>query len=78
MPFQQNIIDKGISWAIVVDSYQLYVTANFLMNVSTCFYWNQMTVQVTSVVCPPVLEDLMQQAAELIKFSKFSEHNCAL
>ena len=76
MPFQQNIIDKGISWAIVVDSDQLYVTANFLMNVHTCFYWNQMTV--TSVVCQPVLEDLLQQAAELIKFSKFSEHNCAL
>ena len=65
MPFQQNIafIDKGISWAIVVDIDRLYVAANFLMNVRTCFYWNQMTV--ASVMCPPVLEDLLRQADSL-------------
>ena len=62
MPFQQkhSFIDKVISWAIVVDFDRLYVTANFLMNVRTCFYWNQMTV--ASVMCPPVLEDLLLQA----------------
>ena len=57
---QQNIafIDKGISLAVVVDIDRRYVTAKFLMNVRTCFYWSQMTV--ASVVCPPVLEDLLR------------------
>ena len=60
--FNKNIafIDKGMSWAIVVGIDLLYVTANFLINVRTCFYWNQMTV--TSVMYPPVLEDLLRQA----------------
>ena len=70
-PSNKNIafIDKGISWAIVVDIDRLSVTAfswtcalvfNFLMNVRTCFYWNQVTV--ASVMCPPVLEDLLRQS----------------
>ena len=39
-PFNKNIacINKVISWASVVDIDWLYVTANFLMNVCTCFY----------------------------------------
>ena len=61
-PFNKNIafIDKGITWAIVVNTDRLYVTANFLMNMHTCFYWNQMTV--ASVICPLLLEDLLLQA----------------
>ena len=61
-PFNNNIafIDWAILWAFAVDIDWLYVTANLLMNVRTCFYWNQMTV--ASVMCPPVLEDLFRQA----------------
>ena len=46
-------IYKGISLAVVVNIDRLYVTANVLMNVHTCFYWNQMTF--ASVMCLPVL-----------------------
>ena len=61
-PFNNNIafIDGGNLWALAVDIDRLYVTANLLMNVRTCFYWNQMTV--AFVMCPPVLEDLFRQA----------------
>ena len=61
-PFNNNIafINGGILWAFAVDIDWLYVTANLLMNVLTCFYWNQMTV--ASVMFPPVLEDLFLQA----------------
>ena len=62
MPFQQknSFFDKGISWTIVLDIDRLYVTANFLMNVSTCFNWNQLNV--ASVMYQPVLENLLRQA----------------
>ena len=61
-PFNKNIafIDKEISLAVVVDIDRRYVTAKFLMNVRTCFYWNQMTA--ASVICPPVHDDLLRQA----------------
>ena len=39
---------------------RLYVTANFLMNVRTCFYGNQMTI--ASGMRPPELEDLLRRA----------------
>ena len=59
-PFNNNIafIDWVILWASAVDIDWLYVTANLLMKVRTC--WNKMTV--ASVTCRPVLEDLFRQA----------------
>ena len=63
-PYNNNnnniaFINGGTLWAFAVDIDWLYVTANLLMNVYTCFYWNQMTV--FSVMCQPVLEDLFGQ-----------------
>ena len=59
--FNNNIafIEGRILWAFAVDIDWHYVTANLLMNVLTCLYWNQMTV--ASLMCPPVLEDLFRQ-----------------
>ena len=64
-PFKNNIvfINLEILWAFVADINWLYVTANLLMNVHTCFYWNQMTV--ASVMCLPVLEDLFRQGDKI-------------
>jgi hypothetical protein len=39
---------------------RLYVTANFPMNVRTCFYGNQMTA--ASGMYPPALADLLGRA----------------
>ena len=81
MPFQQqhSFYRWGNLWALAVDIDQLYVTANLLMNVRTCFYWNQMTV--ASVMCPPVLEvelRIYSDKRNLNKFSTFASQDCAL
>ena len=42
-PFNNNIafIDGEFLWSLVVNIDSIYVTANFLMKMCTCFCWNQ-------------------------------------
>ena len=70
-PFNNIIafIHEGILWAFVVDIDSIHVTANFLMNVSTWFYWNQTTLRNQRTVTSLMWD---------IAFSKAVSHMSAL
>ena len=71
-PFNKNIafMDKGISWAFVVD---IDVTANFLMNVCPCL------IEIKWLLLPScVCLCFRIYSGKQIKFSKFIQINCSL